>query len=73
MCDITNFLLNHYKHSTIAHIPYDTVILFHNGYEVRAIWLEEKWVVKCGSEITICNNNDLIRGIHFVTEMAKRM
>ena len=72
MYDVTDFLLDYYKYSTLAPIPYDTVILFHKGLEVRAIRMEEQWVVKCGSEITICNNNELIRGIHFITEMSKR-
>ena len=71
MYDVTDFLLTHYKYSTLALIPYDTVILFHNGYEVRAIRLEDKWVVKCGSEITTCPDNELMRTIHFITEMAK--
>lgn len=70
--NIIDHLLTSYKYSCLTVIGYHTVQFYHNGREVRAVKMANKWVLTCGGEITISSADTIDRAIDFITKMAGR-
>ena len=70
--NVIDHLLMNYKHSCLTVIGYHSVQFYHNGREVRAVKMANKWVLTCGDEITISGPDTIDRAIDFITKMAGR-